>query len=49
MFIGSMIRLDTLTAGGGGGGGLGTVGGSQSNAIGGSGLSSNHNRSHVNR
>lgn len=37
------------SAGGGGGGGLGTVGGSQSNAIGGSGLSSNHNRSHVNR
>ncbi|KAI8040072.1 hypothetical protein M5D96_007500 [Drosophila gunungcola] len=33
---------------GGGGGGLGTGGGSQSNAIGGSGLSSNHNRSHVN-
>ncbi|KAH8374127.1 hypothetical protein KR200_010205 [Drosophila serrata] len=38
----------------GGGGGLGTGGGgggggSQTNAIGGSGLSSNHNRSHVNR
>ncbi|KAH8280424.1 hypothetical protein KR018_006984 [Drosophila ironensis] len=35
--------------GGGGGGGLGSGGGSQANAIGGSGLSSNHNRSHVNR